>query len=111
MRTRVIYNDILLDRIGFIRRIGGITLWPFIILREKNRSNKVMLNHEMIHIEQQKELLVVFFYIWYFVEFILKVFNYPLLSFEKECYKNQLDLKYLATRRRYSFLKYIGYEH
>ena len=39
--------------------VYAITLFPFIISKEK--MDETTLNHEKIHIEQQKELLVVFF--------------------------------------------------
>ena len=84
-------------------RVGGITLYPFIILREKHKGNIVLINHEKIHIEQQKELLIVFFYIIYFVEWLFK--GYENISFEKEAYKNQGNLYYLKTRKRYDSFK------
>ena len=106
---KVIFNDKLLDNLGFFRRIKGITLFPYIILREKDKKDKVLLNHEKIHINQQKELLIIFFYIWYILEYVLKGFSYHRISFEKEAYENQDNLDYLNNRKRYSFLKYINY--
>lgn len=104
---KIIYNNNILDTIGFLRYINGITLYPFIILREKERSNEVLLNHEKIHIEQQKELFVIFFYLMYVLEFIFKGFSYYRISFEKEAYKYQKDLDYLIKRKKYSFVKHI----
>ena len=83
--------------------VYGITLFPFIILREGHRDDKVLLNHEKIHLEQQKELLVVFFYIIYFVEWLFK--GYRNISFEKEAYNNQRNLDYLKTRKKYDSFK------
>ena len=40
--------------------------------RDKPISDKT-LNHEMIHTEQMKEMLYVFFYIWYVVEWIIRL--------------------------------------
>ncbi len=104
---KVIYNDSFLVKISMFMRIAGITLYPFIILRERYKRDKIILNHEMIHIEQQKELLVLFFYIFYILEFILKGFSYDKISFEREAVANKKDLNYLSKRKRYSFLKYI----
>ena len=88
----------------------SITLYPFIFLLKKKRGNKVTINHEKIHIEQQKEMLVVFFYIWYVVEWFIRLFMkgnaYKNISFEREAYSNDNNLSYLKTRKRYSFLKY-----
>ena len=39
--------------------VYAITIFPFIISKEK--MDKVTLNHEKIHIQQQKEMLVIFF--------------------------------------------------
>lgn len=96
-------------------RISGITLFPFILLRERaNRQNKTLLNHEKIHIYQQVELLVIPFYIWYISEYYLKYLKYKNphlayrnISFEREAYANEKDLKYLKRRKLWSFLRYL----
>jgi len=105
---KVIYSDKILNR---FMQVGGITLYPFIILKEKYRGDAVSLNHESIHIEQQKELLVVGFYIWYLVEWLVRLCMkgnaYESISMEKEAYANEKDLDYLKTRKRYTFIKYM----
>jgi len=102
------YNDKFLNSLSWFLRIGGITLFPFIILREKHKNNKIILNHESIHIEQQKELLVVGFYLWYVIEWGIRLFMkgnaYRNISFEKEAYDNEHNLDYLKTRKRFNFL-------
>ena len=75
-----------------------ITLWPFII--HKPTFSAVDLNHEMIHAAQQKELLVIVFYIIYLFEWIFK--GYQGISFEKEAYQNESNLEYLKIRKRYA---------
>lgn len=95
-------------------KITAITLWPFILLRrESDRTNAVLLNHERIHIRQQVELLLIFFYIWYVVEYLywyIKLKDgflaYKTISFEREAYAQEDDLDYLQHRRLWSFLKY-----
>ncbi|MCP9766900.1 hypothetical protein EGI22_03200 [Lacihabitans sp. LS3-19] len=94
-------------------RIGGIALWPFIILRAKT-PGKVIINHERIHLRQQLELLILPFYLWYLTEWLLLLIKYRNLyeaymhiSFEKEAYSNESDLKYLRNRPFWSFLKYL----
>lgn len=115
---KVIYNDKFLNAISWFMKVGGITLFPWVILRERYRDNpyyvekaKSIINHESIHIEQQKELLVVVFYLWYFIEWLIRLFMkgdaYRNISFEREAYSNQDNTEYLKTRRLYSFLKYI----
>ena len=73
-------------------KVNGITLFPFIILRNKDfKNNKILINHEKIHLRQQLELLIIFFYIWYVVEYyywLVKLKNkhlaYRNISFERE---------------------------
>ena len=76
----------------------AITIWPFIFYRAN--MNNIDLNHENIHGEQQKELLIIPFYLIYLVEWIFK--GYENISFEKEAYKNQNNLSYLNSRKRWS---------
>ena len=98
-------------------KIGGITIWPFIILRERyNVPNafysKRIVNHESIHIKQQEELLVIPFYILYVTEWFIKLFFYGKeayynISFEREAYSNDTNLNYLKERKMYSWIKRI----
>ena len=53
-----------------------------------------------------------FFYIWYFIEWIIRLFTnrlnaYRNISFEREAYKNHYNLNYLKTNRYFSWIKYI----
>ena len=95
-------------------KISGITLFPFILLRRpEDRTNKFLINHEKIHFQQQIELLVIFFYIWYIIEYYYRVYQlkdthlaYRAISFEREAYTMEHDLGYLARRKLWSFWKY-----
>lgn len=84
------------------KNVIAITLWPFIFAR---RTNEETLNHEKIHLRQQIELLVVFFYVIYFFEWLFK--GYRKISFEKEAYKNESDLNYLKNRKFFAWAKYL----
>ena len=96
-------------------KISGITLFPFILLKRKEyRKNKILINHEKIHICQQIELLIIPFYIWYFTEYYLKYLKYKdpnlayhNISFEREAYANENDLNYIKKRKFWSFLHYL----
>ena len=122
MEVKIKYNDSLLDKLGIFIKIGGITLFPYIILREYYLSSnyinsgrtKRTLNHEFIHIEQQKEMLVIFFYLWYSLEYVFRVFQYRNfnkayrnISFEREAYTNQENYEYLDNRSKWDFIKYL----
>lgn len=92
----------------------GFTVFPFVfLLNKKDKVNRVVLNHEKIHIRQQVELLVVFFFVWYGIEFLVRMVQYKNkreayynISFEREAYANEKDLDYLKKRSFWSFLKW-----
>jgi len=105
---------ILLCRYIIPKGYSGITLYPFIFLKDKRqKSDVILLNHERIHIAQQKELLVLFFYFWYVIEFLIRLMiyknksiAYKNISFEKEAYANEKYLTYMQERLRWAFLNY-----
>ena len=98
--------------------IIGITFFPFIIMRKSyfdempEGVKTMMINHEKIHVAQQKEMLVVFFYLWYFIEWAIRLLirqphAYRNISFEAECYAHQKNPEYLKTRKRWAFMDYL----
>jgi hypothetical protein len=99
----------------FLIQIGirGLTIFPFIIVSQKcDLKDKVLVNHEKIHIRQQLELLILPFYIWYLVDFIFQYYKYKNkheayrnIIFEREAYQNEKQLDYLENRKLWSFLK------
>lgn len=97
------------------KKFNGIALWPFIIVRNKHLLNdKVFMNHERIHLQQQVELLILPFYLWYFLEYLLRYWScgdpyraYQNLSFEREAYSNESDMNYCEHRRFWSFTRYL----
>lgn len=105
---------IVLTKILKNSRINGITLFPFIFI--KNRAdlrNAVLINHEKIHLRQQAELLIVPFYIWYVLEYYYLCYKlkdnylaYKSISFEREAFAKEDDLNYLKNRKVFSFWKY-----
>ena len=90
---KIIYNKIIPFK-GY----KAITIWPFIFSRSE--LSEIDINHEKIHGRQQLELLIVFFFIIYLIEWIFK--KYRNISFEKEAYFNQQNLDYLRTRKWYA---------
>ncbi len=95
--------------------VRGLTIFPFIILSSiKDTKNKVLLNHEKIHIRQQIELLILPFYLWYLIEFVIRFAQYKdrklaylNISFEREAYQNEVNLDYLEQRSAWCFLYFI----
>lgn len=109
---KIIYNNLIPFK-GFI----AINLFGVLFVRNEYKERfesegfaATTLNHESIHTEQIKELGYIFFYIWYLIEWLLRLpFGnaYYNISFEREAYANEKNKKYLQTRKRYSFLKYM----
>ncbi len=106
---------ILVFKHFFRKNYVGLSLWPFIILREASyKQDEVLLHHERIHLKQQQELLLLGFYIWYFLEWLFRTLwyfdsyrAYQNISFEREAYANEENLSYIKTRKAYSFLQYL----
>ena len=96
-------------------RFKGLSLWPFVILEnDVLKKDKYFLNHEKIHLRQQLELLVLFFYVWYAIEFFVRYIDcrdamlaYRNISFEREAYRREGDLKYLKNRPFWAFRKFL----
>ena len=93
----------------------GLTFFPFVILTDKKDAlDEVCVNHEGIHLRQQIELLILPFYIWYGIEFFIRLLilrdknqAYKMISFEREAYENEKNLNYLKSRSFWKFLKYL----
>lgn len=99
----------------FYKNYVGLSLWPFIILKNDDlKDDAVLINHEKIHLKQQQELLVVFFYILYIFEWLLRTLfyldsykAYQNISFEREAYANEKNLDYPEVRKVFGFLWYF----
>lgn len=82
--------------------IVAITIFPFIFTK---RVDDRTINHERIHMKQQVEMFVIFFFIWYLIEEVFK--GYYNISFEKEAYKNEDNFNYLKNRKLWEWRKYL----
>ena len=97
------------------KRFVGVTLWPFIVMRTPElKEDIVFINHEKIHIRQQAEMLVLPFFIWYAVDYLIRLVQYRdnyvaylNISFEREAYARECELRYLEKRPFWSFLAYL----
>lgn len=95
------------------KNIIGITLAPFgIYLKKDYLSSEAVINHESIHWKQQMEMLVIFFYLWYIIEWFCKYIihgsqSYYYISFEREAYKYDDDSEYLKNRKHFGWIKFL----
>src|SRR5690554_3037270 len=94
---------------------SGITVFPFVFVRDRFCAESTsFINHEKIHLRQQLELLIVFFFIWYGLEFLIRIIQhkdfrkaYRNISFEREAYANEQNVDYLKKRQWFSFVSYL----
>lgn len=88
-----------------INLLGILFVHPGVYL-----SNE-MMNHERIHTAQQREMLFVFFFLVYFIEWLVRLpmrgNAYRNISFEREAYANQRNLNYLESRPLYAWRRYM----
>jgi len=109
----------------------AMTLGPFVFTRkDKDKVDAVLLNHESIHWEQQKELLILPFFLLYGLLYVVELIHclfakkrgqnpnpngirrtiwkraYRSIIFEREAYGNQENMNYLKERKFWGFLKY-----
>ena len=105
---KIIQNKI----IPFGKNFLAINL--FGVIFAKGYISPQTANHEYIHTLQQREMLFIFFYLWYVVEWVYKAFRYRgyekgyfNISFEREAYTYGHDLSYPARRRHFAWTKFL----
>ena len=94
---------------------AAIAVFPFILLHDKQQlQNRILINHEKIHLRQQAELLILLFFFWYFLEYLVRLFKYREhdkayrnISFEREAYAHEHDSNYLKNRMLWNFSKFV----
>ena len=93
----------------------GLAVFPFVFIKYgMDKGNEIFVNHEKIHLRQQLELLIIPFFIWYFIEYLVRLAQYKNadlayrnISFEREAYANESNLEYLKKRPFFSFCNYL----
>ena len=90
---------------------AGITMFGVLFLRKSANLTARLLNHERIHARQQRELLWIPFFLWYGIEWFIRLFShgdeYRSISLEREAYDNQDKENYLRERKPYAWLRYV----
>ena len=89
----------------------AINLFGILFVRGNARINERTIRHEAIHTAQMKEMLYIGFYVWYIIEWLIRLCMkgnaYRNISFEREAYKYQNELDYDKLRNRFEWLKHI----
>lgn len=106
---KVIYNN-LIPFVGF----KAINICGILFARKGCIISDVDMEHETIHSKQIFEMLIIFFYLWYSIEWFIRLIivrdshkAYRSISFEQEAYSNEKYICYHSTRKHYSWIKYL----
>ena len=108
---KLVYNNIIPFK-GYL----AMCVFPFIFVRKDARALKTTdINHETIHGKQQIEMLWVLFFVWYGIEWFIRLVAYGFdchlayknISFEQEAYLHEDDLIYLNNRKLFASWKYL----
>ncbi len=105
---KIIYNNIIPAK-GYAMNLFGV-----IFARKGEPVSERTIYHERIHTYQMKEMLYLPFYIWYIIEWLLKLLKYGKkayyhISFEREAYLNDHDEHYLPERKRFAWIRYLSF--
>ena len=106
---KIIRNNVIPFK-GF----AAINLFGVLFIRGDTAVTSRLINHETIHTAQMREMLYVFFYVWYFVEWLVRLVQYRdareayrNISFEREAYSHEGNALYLSRRKRFAWAGYL----
>lgn len=94
----------------------GINLFGIVFVQRRwGKMGVEELNHELIHTLQQWEMGFVLFYVWYGVEWLVRLVMYRFdaerayynIGFEREAYAHERDFSYRRRRRLYAWWEYM----
>jgi hypothetical protein len=97
-------------------RYTAMCIWPFLFIKPGTDLTRrtELLNHEKIHARQQLEMLWLFFFLWYGVEYLIRLIRYhdlhrayKELSHEREARENDGDPGYLLRRKPFAWIRYL----
>lgn len=92
----------------------AINLFGILFCRKTAKIDEVTINHESIHSKQMMELFYIPYYIWYGLEYLIRLLilrnhkkAYRSISFEQEAYEHERNMNYLKERKWYAWWKYL----
>lgn len=102
---------IIHNRLIPFRKYDAINICGLLFCRKGVTITADLIQHERIHTAQMLELFVVGFYLWYVVEWLVRLplpgRAYTHIAFEREAYEHMQDPNYLLYRRRFAWMKYL----
>lgn len=109
---KIIYNKWLPPK-----RFKAINLFGLIFVRYGVVLTDWAKRHESIHTAQMREMFYIFFYLWYGVEWLVRLAQYRnamtayySISFEREAYANDRKENYLTDRKCWAWCSYLKRE-
>lgn len=92
-----------------------MAIFPFVLIKYAElKKDRQIINHELIHLRQQLELLIIPFFILYLLDYLINLIRYRNhdrayrnIVFEREAYSNDSDYMYLKKRKFFSWIKYF----
>ncbi|MBF0648600.1 hypothetical protein IR083_07195 [Dysgonomonas sp. GY75] len=94
---------------------SAMMLFGFILARPGAELSPRTIRHEETHKKQMLEMLVIFFYLWYGVEYLIRICiygnmkeAYRNISFEREAYSNDNPVPY--KRKPFAWIKFLKQE-
>lgn len=103
---KIIHNHILPPR-----KYDAINILGLLFCRKGTLITGDLIQHERIHTAQMIEMGFIGFYLWYLVEWLIRLpmkgRAYTHISFEREAYAHMNDKNYLMRRRHYAWWKYL----
>src|SRR6185436_5020401 len=107
-----------IGKLGGLQDAYAFAFWPFICVRPDKKDYpgfRELINHEEIHLRQQLELLLIFFYLIYYFELLfarwvkklppLQAYYY--VAAEQEAHRNAENFEYLKIRKPYAMFRYF----
>lgn len=92
----------------------AINLFGILFVRGNAVITGADINHEEIHTAQMKEMLYVLFYLWYVLEWLVRLVQYRdameayrNISLEREAYACERDMGYLQRRKAFAWTGYV----
>ncbi len=92
-------------------KFTAMNIFGIMLCRKNAVITQETINHERIHTAQLIETGFIGFYVWYVIEWLVKLpFRgnaYRKISFEREAYDHMDDLDYLSHRKHYAWCKLL----
>lgn len=93
------------------KRLAAVNFFGVVLAPPGGKITQTILNHEAIHTRQMKEMVYIFFYVWYLVEWLIRLFGrgsaYRRISFEREACLHEQDKSYLKRRKPFEWIRYL----